>query len=127
MSVARKTLTIFLAAAPYSGEHASTAMRLGRAALNAGHRVNIFASADGVYGFAAGGRAKGLPDSLSGALERALADCRADPSCHLQVYVHEGSLRERRLDPTTLVPGVELADDDRVATVIAEARRLLIF
>jgi sulfur relay (sulfurtransferase) complex TusBCD TusD component (DsrE family) len=47
--VAQKTLTIFLAAAPYSGQSASTAVRLARAALDAGHRVNIFASADGVY------------------------------------------------------------------------------
>jgi len=83
---------------------------------------------DGVY-LARRGQEPGASGwvSLSGALERALVDCRADPSCHLQVYVHEGSLRDRRLDPTTLVPGVELVDDDRVATVIAETRRLLIF
>src|SRR3989304_6284201 len=61
MSVTQKTLTIFLAAAPSAGEHASTAMRLARAALDAGHRGNVFASADGVYGFAVGGRAKGGP------------------------------------------------------------------
>ena len=62
----RKTLTIFLSAAPYAGESASTAMRLAQAALDAGHRVNLFASADAVYGFTQGHRAKGLPDAEAG-------------------------------------------------------------
>lgn len=61
-----KTLTIFLSAAPYAGESASTAMRLAKAALDAGHHVNLFASADGVYGFTVGHRAKGLPDAEAG-------------------------------------------------------------
>lgn len=65
-SATHKTLTIFLAVAPYAGEQASTAMRLARAAINAGHRVNIFASADGVYGFTLGHRAKGLPSAETG-------------------------------------------------------------
>ncbi len=64
--MAGKTLTIFLTAAPYAGEHASTAVRLATAALEAGHRVNLFASADGVYAFTAGHRAKGLPDAEAG-------------------------------------------------------------
>ena len=64
--MAQKTLTIFLAAAPYAGEHASTAMRLARAAIAAGHHVNIFASADAVCGFTVGHRAKGLPNAETG-------------------------------------------------------------
>ena len=64
--MAQKTLTIFLAAAPYAGEHASTAMRLARAAIAAGRHVNIFASADGVHGFTVGHRAKGLPNAETG-------------------------------------------------------------
>lgn len=59
----KKTLTVFLTAAPYAGEFASTAMRLAKAALEEGHRVNLFASADAVYGFTVGHRAKGLPDA----------------------------------------------------------------
>lgn len=62
----RKTLTIFLTAAPYAGEFASTAMRLAKAALEAGHQFNLFASADGVYGFTVGHRAKGLPNAEAG-------------------------------------------------------------
>ncbi len=61
-----KTLTVFLTAAPYSGESASTAMRLARAAHDAGHHVNLFASADGVYGFTVGHRVKGIPDAEAG-------------------------------------------------------------
>ncbi len=64
--MSHKTLTIFLTAAPYSGQAASTAMRLARAALDAGHHVNLFASADGVYGFTVGQRAKGIPDAEAG-------------------------------------------------------------
>lgn len=35
-------------------------MRLAKVALEAGHRVNLFASADGVYAFTVGQRAKGF-------------------------------------------------------------------
>lgn len=62
----QKTLTIFFTAAPYAGESASTAMRLAKAALEAGHRVNLFASADGVYAFTTGHRAKGIPNAEAG-------------------------------------------------------------
>jgi len=64
--VARKALTIFLTAAPYAGESVSTAMRLARAVLEAGHRVNLFAAADGVYAFTTGHRAKGVPHAEAG-------------------------------------------------------------
>ncbi len=64
--MSRKTLTIFLSAAPYAGQAASTAMRLAKAALEAGHEVNLFASADGVYAFTAGHRAKGIPNAEAG-------------------------------------------------------------
>ena len=62
----RKTLTIFLTAAPYSGQSASTAVRLAKAAFDAGHHVNLFASADGVHGFTVGHRVKGIPDAEAG-------------------------------------------------------------
>ena len=64
--MAPKMLTIFLTAAPYAGEAASTAMRLATAAMEAGHRVNLFASADGVYAFTTGHRAKGVPNAEAG-------------------------------------------------------------
>ncbi len=64
--MSHKTVTIFLTAAPYSGESASTAMRLAKAAYDAGHHVNLFASADGVYGFTVGHRVKGIPDAEAG-------------------------------------------------------------
>lgn len=62
----QKTLTIFLTASPYAGEGAFTAMRLARAVLEAGHRVNLFASVDGVYALTVGHRAKGVPDIEAG-------------------------------------------------------------
>jgi sulfur relay (sulfurtransferase) complex TusBCD TusD component (DsrE family) len=62
----RKTLTLFLSAPPYAGQAASTAMRLAKAALEAGHQVNLFASGDGVYVFTTGHRPKGIPDVEAG-------------------------------------------------------------
>lgn len=64
--MSHKTLTIFLTAAPYSGESASTTMHLAKAALDAGYHVNLFASADGVYGFTVSHRVKGIPDAEAG-------------------------------------------------------------
>jgi len=64
--MSHKTLTIFLTAAPYSGGSTSTAMRLAKAALDAGHRVNLFASADGIYGFTVGHHVKGVPNAEAG-------------------------------------------------------------
>jgi sulfur relay (sulfurtransferase) complex TusBCD TusD component (DsrE family) len=61
-----KTVTIFLTAAPYAGEAASTAVRLAKAAMEAGHKVNLFASADGVYAFTMGHRVKGMPNAQEG-------------------------------------------------------------
>jgi sulfur relay (sulfurtransferase) complex TusBCD TusD component (DsrE family) len=49
-----KRLTFVLTASPYSGETAATALKLATAALEAGHRPAIFATADGAYGFVKG-------------------------------------------------------------------------
>lgn len=57
-----KTLTIVLAAPPYSGQDAETALKLARAALAKGHTVQLFASADGVHRAQAGQHPTGVPD-----------------------------------------------------------------
>ena len=49
-----KLLTFVLTASPYSGQTASTVLKLASAALDAGHRTQIFATGDGVYGFVKG-------------------------------------------------------------------------
>lgn len=58
-----KTLTLFLFTSPYMSQHSHTAMKLAEAALAKGYQVNIFASADGVYNFTKGHKAKGLPNA----------------------------------------------------------------
>ncbi len=58
----KKTLTIVLAGSPYGGERAVQALRLAAAALDRGHDVNLFASADGTYAAVSGQAAKGLPN-----------------------------------------------------------------
>ncbi|MBI2219122.1 MAG: DsrE family protein [Candidatus Rokubacteria bacterium] len=47
-------MTFLLAASPYWGTAAATVLKLATAALDAGHRPAIFATADGVYGFVKG-------------------------------------------------------------------------
>lgn len=55
-----KTFTLFLTAAPYSGEGSTTAVKIASAALDKGHPVNIIASGDGIYCFLKGQKAKGV-------------------------------------------------------------------
>jgi tRNA 2-thiouridine synthesizing protein D len=62
----QKTFTIFLATTPYGYQNTQTAISLAEAALDRGHRVILFASADGVYNFTAGQRPKGVPDAEQG-------------------------------------------------------------
>lgn len=62
----RKTLTLFLATTPYGYQNTQTAISLAEAALDRGHRVILFASADGVYNFTAGHKPKGVPDAEQG-------------------------------------------------------------
>ncbi|MBI4590241.1 MAG: DsrE family protein [Candidatus Rokubacteria bacterium] len=57
-----KRLTFVLSASPYSGQTAATALKLATAALAAGHRATIFATADGVYGFVKGQQATAVFD-----------------------------------------------------------------
>ncbi len=56
-----KTLTIFLTGTPFGSQAAHTALNLAEAALEKGFRVNLFASADGVYSVMSKQKAAGLP------------------------------------------------------------------
>ena len=56
-----KTITMYLASSPYSYENAASAIRIAESALNKGHRVNVIASADGLYVFLTKQKAKGIP------------------------------------------------------------------
>lgn len=54
------TITLFLTTGPYAGENTHTSIRIAETALEKGHRVNVIASADGVYGFLKGQKARGI-------------------------------------------------------------------
>jgi sulfur relay (sulfurtransferase) complex TusBCD TusD component (DsrE family) len=56
-----KTITIYLTSSPYSFENAASSIRIAESALNKGHRVNLIASADGLYCFLSKQKAKGMP------------------------------------------------------------------
>ena len=62
MPTMQKRLTFVLSASPYSGQTAATVLKLGTAALDAGHRPAVFATADGVYGFVKGQKVAGVFD-----------------------------------------------------------------
>jgi len=99
MSQTPKTLTIFLASTPYSGQNAETALRLAGAALAKGHTVHLFASADGVHLAQKGQRPAGVPDlptTFSMLIERGL-----------QVQLCGSCLRFRGLGRDLLVDGAE--------------------
>lgn len=55
-----KTITLFLSTSPYFYENTFTSVRIADAALDKGHRVNLIASADGVYSFLTKQKAKGI-------------------------------------------------------------------
>jgi len=57
-----RRLTFILKASPYSGQTASTVLKLATAAVEAGHPSTIFATADGAYGFVKGQKATGIFD-----------------------------------------------------------------
>ncbi len=70
-----KTLTIFLTGTPFGSQAAHTALNLAEAALEKGFRVNLFASADGVYSVMSKQKAAGLPlvgERLPGLIEKGL-------------------------------------------------------
>ncbi len=94
-----KALTLFLSSTPYSGQNADTALRLAEAALDRGHAVRLFASADGVHLAQQGQRPAGVPDlpaKLGALIERGL-----------QVELCGSCLRFRGLGRDRLVQGAE--------------------
>lgn len=58
-----KTMTLYLSTSPYSYENTLTTARIAESALNKGHTVNLIASADGVYSFLKGQKAKGITNA----------------------------------------------------------------
>ena len=58
-----KTITLFLTTGPYAGENTHTTIRIAETALEKGHRVNVIASADGVYAFLKGQKARGIANA----------------------------------------------------------------
>lgn len=62
----QKTMTIFLATTPYGYENTQTAMKLADAALDQGHKVTVFASADGIHNFTRGQAPQALPNAEEG-------------------------------------------------------------
>ncbi len=58
-----KTLSLVIWTTPYTFQNTSTTMKITRAALGKGYKVNLFASGDGVYNFTRDQKASGLPNA----------------------------------------------------------------
>jgi len=117
--VSSKTLAIFLAASPYSGESTETALRLAEAALGKGHRVRVFASGDGVYLPQIGQHAAGIPD--------ALAELRDLVPRGLHVELCGSCLRLRGVSRELIVEGAEPSSLKGLFTAVEEADAFLSF
>lgn len=114
-----KTLVIFLTTTPYGSENADTALRLAEAALAKGHRVRLFASADGVHVAQLGQRPAGLPD--------ALATLRAAIAHGLAVELCGSCLRFRGLGRDLLVEGTEPSSLQGLFTAVTQADAFVTF
>jgi len=121
-------LCIVIRRPPYGTLGAAEGVRHLIGAAQAGMSVYAVLVDDGVY-LAKEGQDPGGTGwtSLSGALGPALGSGATGSSTRARAYVHRPSAESRGLDSLTLVPGVELIDDARLAALLASAETLLIF
>jgi tRNA 2-thiouridine synthesizing protein D len=115
--MSKKTLTIVLAGSPYGGERAAQALRLAAAALDRGHAVNLFASADGTYAAVSDQAAKGLPN-IGKELEELVAR-------GLRVELCGSCLRFRGLSADRLVAGTQPSTLKGLGAMLREADAVL--
>ena len=108
-----RTLTIVLSGTPYGGETAAHALRLAAAALERGHSVNLFATADGTYVALSGQAARGLPD-VAGELERVIAG-------GARVELCGSCLRLRGLGAERLIAGARPSSLKSLGAMLREA------
>jgi len=55
-----KNITFYLTTSPYSFQDSVSTIKIAESALNKGHKVNVIASADGLYCFLSKQKAKGI-------------------------------------------------------------------
>lgn len=112
-AMSKGTLTIMLSGSPYGGERAAHALRLAEAALEHGHKVNLFASADGTYAALSEQAAKGLPnigEDLAELISRGL-----------HVELCGSCLRYRGLSAERLIAGAQPSTLRGMGTLLREA------
>ncbi|MDA8388427.1 MAG: DsrE family protein [Nitrospiraceae bacterium] len=67
-----KTITLYLLTSPFDHENTLTATRIAESALEKGHKVNLIASADGVYCFLKGPGGGSAEELFSGLMAKGL-------------------------------------------------------
>mgnify|MGYP005847410671 CR=1 FL=1 len=121
----QESLCILVRRGPYGTIHAAEAIRHLNGAVANGIRATAILFGDGVY-MAKDGQDTEKTEwtSISRALRQAL---EGKIENRPQVYVHEQSLQERRLDLSDLVPGVLAIDDQGIARLIANSQWVMIY
>jgi len=116
------SLCILVRRAPYGQIHAAEALRHASGALSEGLVVSLLLSGDGVYVARDG---QNMGDSGFTALSPVLRTLLAKG---VNVYAHGPSAQMRGLlDAGQVVPGVQVADDDQVASLLAQTGAVMVY
>ena len=112
--MAEKNLLVLIRSRPYTTLNSYEALRVAIGLWE--HEVTVLWIGDGVYSL------------LKGADRRMTAHFHSDlPDLDVETYAEESALRVRGLDAEDLIPGVELADEGKVADLLLEAEASLVF
>lgn len=119
------SVCIIIRKAPYGKIHATEAVRHINGALANGLETSVVLTGDGVY-LARGNQEAGSAGwtSLSAALSQILVGKTGEKA---KFYVHQDSLRERRLDPRDLMKGFEVVPGKTMAELVAGCEKALLF
>lgn len=121
----KPSICVMITQAPYGTVHAAEGIRHVNGALSTGFEAVAALVDDGVW-VASRGQEVGATGYTG--LGTALAEALGNPAGPVpRVVVHRSSLRERGLNPSDLLEGVEIVDDAGLAAAVTGSDYLLRF
>lgn len=112
--MAEKNILVIVKSKPYTTLNSYEALRVAIGLWE--HEVTLLWMGDGVYSL------------LKEADQAMTAHFHSDfPDLDIETYVEEAALEARSLSSDDLIPGVNLADEDKVADLLLEADVSLVF
>lgn len=112
--MAEKNLLVIIRSRPYTTLNFYEALRVAIGLWE--HDVTVLWMGDGVYSL--------LKEADQGMTAHFHGDF---PDLDIETYAEETALKTRGFDVDDLIPGVELADDDKVEDLLLEAEASLVF